>query len=122
MVRLHARALLGTLALLLGPVAPAAAATRGAGCEHRGHAGGPRPRLHADPGVWGSLRTDLVASGYPEEDVFAWGYDTSQSVNETLSGRFAAYVDQVLARTGAHRVDIVAHSFGSSGARAGGRP
>ncbi|MGP9022437.1 esterase/lipase family protein [Streptomyces sp. BR1] len=68
---------------------------------------------NADPGVWGSLRADLRASGYTDSELFSWGYDTSQSVNEVLSGRFAAYVDQVRAQSGAARVDIVAHSFGS---------
>ncbi|UUN31129.1 triacylglycerol lipase [Streptomyces sp. FIT100] len=68
---------------------------------------------NADPGVWGSLRDDLKADGYTDAELFSWGYDTDQSVNETLSGRFAAYVDEVRRQTGADRVDIVAHSFGS---------
>ncbi|MFC5802239.1 lipase family alpha/beta hydrolase [Streptomyces formicae] len=68
---------------------------------------------NADPGVWGSLRDDLKADGYTDAELFSWGYDTHQSVNETLSGSFAAYVDDVRRRTGADRVDIVAHSFGS---------
>ncbi|MEU2433892.1 triacylglycerol lipase [Streptomyces sp. NPDC007861] len=68
---------------------------------------------NADPGVWGSLRDDLKADGYTDAELFSWGYDTDQSVNETLSGRFAAYVDDVRRQTGADRVDIVAHSFGS---------
>ncbi|MEV3857400.1 triacylglycerol lipase [Streptomyces sp. NPDC050095] len=68
---------------------------------------------NADPGVWGSLSDDLEASGYTDGEIFRWGYDTSASVNETLAGQFAAYVDGVRARTGADQVDIVAHSFGS---------
>ncbi|MEU8459865.1 triacylglycerol lipase [Streptomyces sp. NPDC029003] len=68
---------------------------------------------NADPGVWGSLREDLKADGYTDADLFSFGYDTHQSVNEVLSGRLAAYVDQVRARTGAARVDLVGHSFGS---------
>ncbi|MFG2500943.1 esterase/lipase family protein [Streptomyces sp. NPDC048441] len=67
---------------------------------------------NADPGVWGSLRDDFKASGYADTELFSWGYDTSQSVNEVLSGRFAAYVDEVRAQTGAAKVDVVAHSFG----------
>ncbi|MFH8775257.1 esterase/lipase family protein [Streptomyces sp. NPDC017958] len=115
MVRLPARArvLLAVLALLLCSAAPVSAAV-----PQRGADSGVTPVVlvhgyNADPGVWGSFRADLLASGYREGDVFAWGYDTSQSVNETLSGRFAAYVDQVRAQTGARKVDIVAHSFGS---------
>ncbi|WP_307813458.1 triacylglycerol lipase [Streptomyces sp. N35] len=68
---------------------------------------------NADPGVWGSLREDFKSSGYTDAELFSWGYDTDQSVNETLSGRFAEYVDDVRTQTGADRVDIVAHSFGS---------
>ncbi|MFD3873879.1 esterase/lipase family protein [Streptomyces sp. NPDC058623] len=68
---------------------------------------------NADPGVWGSLREDLKADGYTDSELFSWGYDTHQSVNEVLSGRLAAYVDQVRRQTGAARVDIVGHSFGS---------
>ncbi|MFI6942901.1 esterase/lipase family protein [Streptomyces sp. NPDC050418] len=68
---------------------------------------------NADPGVWGSLRADFTASGYTDAELFSWGYDTDQSVNETLAGQFGAYVDEVRTRTGASQVDIVAHSFGS---------
>ncbi|MFJ7159556.1 esterase/lipase family protein [Streptomyces sp. NPDC101118] len=68
---------------------------------------------NADPGVWGSLRGKLRAAGYPDAELFSWGYDTHQSVNEVLSGRLSSYVDQVRAQTGADRVDLVAHSFGS---------
>ncbi|RSS56239.1 triacylglycerol lipase [Streptomyces sp. WAC06614] len=68
---------------------------------------------NADPGVWGSLRSDLRAAGWTDADLFSWGYDTHQSVNEVLSGQLAGYVDEVRRRTGADRVDIVSHSFGS---------
>ncbi|MET9698411.1 triacylglycerol lipase [Streptomyces sp. NPDC006529] len=68
---------------------------------------------NADPGVWGALREDLRAAGYADAELFSWGYDTHQSVNEVLSGRLAEYVEQVRRQTGAARVDVVAHSFGS---------
>ncbi|MFD9307762.1 esterase/lipase family protein [Streptomyces sp. NPDC060048] len=68
---------------------------------------------NADPGVWGSLRADLRADGYADSELFSFGYDTHQSVNEVLAGRLAAYVDQVRRDTGAARVDLVGHSFGS---------
>ncbi|MFD8205053.1 esterase/lipase family protein [Streptomyces sp. NPDC059695] len=68
---------------------------------------------NADPGVWGGLRADLRADGYTDADLFSFGYDTHRSVNEVLSGELAAYVEGVKRRTGASRVDLVAHSFGS---------
>ncbi|MDI3422739.1 esterase/lipase family protein, partial [Streptomyces luteolus] len=34
---------------------------------------------NADPGVWGSLRDDFRAAGYAEDELYSWGYDTSQS-------------------------------------------
>ncbi|MBW5486375.1 esterase/lipase family protein [Streptomyces bambusae] len=68
---------------------------------------------NADPGVWGALRADLRAAGYADSELFSWGYDTHRSVNEELSGRLAAYVEEVRRQTGADRVDVVAHSFGS---------
>ncbi|MFD6182867.1 esterase/lipase family protein [Streptomyces goshikiensis] len=68
---------------------------------------------NADPGVWGALREDLKAAGYADSELFSWGYDTHRSVNEALAGQLGAYVEQVRRQTGAARVDIVAHSFGS---------
>ncbi|MFF0739124.1 esterase/lipase family protein [Streptomyces sp. NPDC004111] len=68
---------------------------------------------NADPGVWGALRADFKADGYTEGELFSFGYDTHRSVNEVLSGELAAYVESVKRQTGASRVDLVAHSFGS---------
>ncbi|MFE6855624.1 esterase/lipase family protein, partial [Streptomyces sp. NPDC057674] len=68
---------------------------------------------NADPGVWGGLREDLKADGYTDGELFSFGYDTHRSVNEVLSGQLAAYIEGVKRQTGASRVDLVAHSFGS---------
>ncbi|MFJ5711624.1 esterase/lipase family protein [Streptomyces sp. NPDC093105] len=81
-------------------------------------AGAPRPVVfvhgrNAGPGVWGALTDRLIAAGTPADRIFAWSYDSSQSTNEVLAGRLAAYVDDVLRRTGADQVDLVAHSLGS---------
>ncbi|MCX3062657.1 esterase/lipase family protein [Streptomyces beihaiensis] len=100
--------------LLAGLLAAAPAATAAAPFAASAH----RPVIlvhgyNADPGVWGQFADDLKASGYQDDEVFRWGYDTSRSVNEVLAGQFAAYVDSVRAQTGADQVDIVAHSFGS---------
>ncbi|MDV9190037.1 triacylglycerol lipase [Streptomyces sp. SR27] len=68
---------------------------------------------NADPGVWGGLRADFKADGYTDAELFSFGYDTHRSVNEALAGELAAYVEGVKRQTGASRVDLVAHSFGS---------
>ncbi|WP_171172174.1 triacylglycerol lipase [Streptomyces sp. I05A-00742] len=72
---------------------------------------------NAGPGVWGSMREAFTAAGHPGDRLFAWSYDTTRSTNETLGAELSAYVDTVLARTGAKRVDLVAHSLGSLPAR-----
>lgn len=97
------------LALLAAPVLPAQAAVPASGHVPVVFVHG----YNADPGVWGSLREDLRADGYADSELFSFGYDTHQSVNEVLSSRLAAYVDEVRRQTGAARVDLVAHSFGS---------
>ncbi|MFD4315611.1 esterase/lipase family protein [Streptomyces sp. NPDC058548] len=68
---------------------------------------------NADPGVWGGLREDFKADGYTDAELFSFGYDTHRSVNEVLSGELAAYIEGVKRQTGAARVDLVSHSFGS---------
>ncbi|ATL25233.1 lipase family alpha/beta hydrolase [Streptomyces formicae] len=106
----------GLVLLIAALLASAAAVTSAPASASAGAAHTPVVFVHgynADPGVWGSLRDELKASGYTDDELYSWGYDTSQSVNETLSGRLADYVAQVRARTGADRVDLVAHSFGS---------
>ncbi|MFE4859073.1 alpha/beta fold hydrolase [Streptomyces sp. NPDC056670] len=103
------------LALLAGTtvLAPAADAAQAAPA-----AAAPVPVVfvhgrNADPGVWGTMKDRFEHAGYPEGDLFAWGYDSSRSTNEVLAGQFAAYVDSVRAQTGSSQVDIVAHSQGS---------
>ncbi|WP_239070391.1 MULTISPECIES: triacylglycerol lipase [unclassified Streptomyces] len=102
---------LGALALLFG-AAPASMGAQPAGppAHH------PVIFVHgynADPGVWGGMIADFKAAGYSDNELFSWGYDTHQSVNEVLAGRFTDYVNSVLSSTGASKVDLVAHSLGS---------
>ncbi|MEV0192883.1 triacylglycerol lipase [Kitasatospora purpeofusca] len=68
---------------------------------------------NADAGVWGTAITLLRSKGYDSSRLFTWSYDTSLSTNEILADRLSAFVDSVLAQTGAARVDLVAHSLGS---------
>ncbi|MEU2389868.1 triacylglycerol lipase [Streptomyces sp. NPDC007369] len=104
--------------VLLAPLPAARAASAPAAPAHRQAIPAHRPVVlvhgyNADPGVWGSLRADLRAAGYTDAELFSWGYDTHRSVNEVLAGQLGAYVEQVRRQTGAERVDVVSHSFGS---------
>ncbi|MFJ5550533.1 esterase/lipase family protein [Streptomyces sp. NPDC093225] len=106
------------LAALLAPVAVLAALLAPAPAHAADQAVSRNPVVfvhgyNADPGVWGPLRGRLETAGYTDAELFSWGYDTHQSVNEVLSGRLSSYVDQVRRQTGAARVDLVSHSFGS---------
>ncbi|MET9728369.1 triacylglycerol lipase [Streptomyces zaomyceticus] len=104
-------AMLAALVSLLVPATPA-----GAQGPVRSPARTPVVFVHgynADPGVWGGLREDFRADGYTDAELFSFGYDTHRSVNEALSGELAAYIEGVKRQTGASRVDLVAHSFGS---------
>jgi triacylglycerol lipase len=60
---------------------------------------------------WASAKSVFMAGGYSSGELFAYGYDWSKS-NKTSAAGLATYVQQVLARTGAQRVDIVNHSMG----------
>ncbi|MFG2332364.1 esterase/lipase family protein [Streptomyces sp. NPDC048604] len=84
----------------------------------RAAAAAPRPVVfvhgrNAGPGVWGSMTERFRAAGTPADRLYTWSYDTTRSTNEVLAGQLAAYVDEVLRRTGAAQVDLVAHSLGS---------
>ncbi|MFD9724510.1 esterase/lipase family protein [Streptomyces sp. NPDC059072] len=109
-------ALLTLCFALLAPPAAHAVGPTAAGGPERESSHRPVVFVHgynADPGVWGSLREDLRADGYADSELFSFGYDTHQSVNEVLSARLAAYVEDVRRQTGADKVDVVSHSFGS---------
>lgn len=67
--------------------------------------------------VWQPLINRLSTEGYVQgEDLFQFDYDWGQS-NITTAQELAAFVDQVLAQTGADRVDIVSHSMGGISSR-----
>ncbi|MFC9330680.1 esterase/lipase family protein [Kitasatospora sp. NPDC057015] len=60
---------------------------------------------------WTTAEAVFQAGGYGGGELFAFDYDWTQS-NKTSAANLAAYVKQVLARTGAKQVDIVNHSMG----------
>ncbi|MFG2948142.1 esterase/lipase family protein [Streptomyces adustus] len=65
---------------------------------------------------WDDWTADFKADGYSSAELDEWSYDWSQS-NVTTAQQLATEIRSVLARTGASKVDIVAHSMGVLSAR-----
>ncbi|MFF5204415.1 lipase family alpha/beta hydrolase [Streptosporangium sp. NPDC000396] len=65
---------------------------------------------------WADMREDFERDGWPTDRLFSWDYRSTQS-NVTTANELAAFVEQVRARTGAEKVDIVTHSMGGLSSR-----
>jgi len=63
------------------------------------------------------LRIRLVSSGWPQDHVLAITFADPTGSNVQHAREIAGAVDSLLARTGATRVDIVAHSMGGLATR-----
>jgi pimeloyl-ACP methyl ester carboxylesterase len=83
---------------------------------------GPSPRLpivfvHGNSGSAAQFESQFqrfASNGYPRELMFAYEYDTSGPDNTTAIARLDPFIDEVLARTGAARVLLAAHSRGTT--------
>lgn len=69
-----------------------------------------------DAETWKAWIDDAVARGYERDDVSVFSYDTCQPSATTIAD-FGSFVDGVLARTGAPKVNVIAHSMGAIEAR-----
>ncbi|MEU1179035.1 alpha/beta fold hydrolase [Streptomyces sp. NPDC005820] len=65
---------------------------------------------------WDDWVADFKADGYTSAELDAWTYSWSQS-NATTASQLATEIKNVLARTGASKVDVVVHSMGALSAR-----
>jgi hypothetical protein len=66
------------------------------------------------PGSMGPAVAQFEAAGYPAANVFVFDYFVDQDRSVTvIAPKLAAFVSDVLARTGASRVDVLSHSLGS---------
>lgn len=105
-----ATAVLAGVTLLVGAPAPAGA-----------QSAPPEPIVFvhgwsSSPSTWNTMRSRFVASGFPADRLFGFGYNTGQS-NKTSAAQLNTYIDQVRAQTGSSVVDVVAHSQGGLVAR-----
>lgn len=73
--------------------------------------------LWGSPNNWTQMIAALKERGYTDEQLVTFGYNTTTQSNVTTATKLAAAIDDVLARTGASRVDIVGHSMGSLNSR-----
>ena len=66
--------------------------------------------------TWNTMISRFQADGWTAAELNNWSYNTSQS-NVTTAGQVRDRVDQILAATGAAKVDIITHSMGGLSSR-----
>ncbi|MFI5809042.1 esterase/lipase family protein [Streptomyces sp. NPDC051561] len=71
---------------------------------------------NSDGSVWQTMAGRFRTDGWPSDRLDQWTYDTAQS-NTTTAAQLAEEIQRVLDRTGATKVDVVAHSMGSLSSR-----
>ena len=66
--------------------------------------------------VWNTMISRFSADGWPSAYLNNWSYTTSQS-NATTAAQIRDKVEQILAATGATKVDVITHSMGGLSSR-----
>jgi len=66
--------------------------------------------------AWFTMIDRFKADGYSDLELFNWSYYSAQS-NAVTAQELSAKVDEILATTGASKVDIVTHSMGALSTR-----
>ncbi len=66
--------------------------------------------------IWNTMINRFQADGYSSSELFNWSYDHRQS-NTTTAMLIEDKVNEILATTGASKVDIVVHSMGGLSSR-----
>lgn len=96
-------------------------------CTETSGPGGTLPNLTHDPILfvhgylgstanWDTMRQRFLADGWKESELYAYNYSVLSS-NATSAAEIRSQVDDIIARTGATKVDIIAHSIGSVSSR-----
>jgi len=108
------RSLAAALVLIAIAAAPALAAKPGGSTTRN-----PILFVHgwnSDASTWNTMVGRFRNDGYRSGELHTWSYSTSQS-NVTTAQQLATKVDQVLAQTGATKVDLITHSMGGLSSR-----
>src|SRR5690348_451343 len=71
---------------------------------------------NSDGSAWNTMIARFSADGWTPSELNDWSYNTSQS-NATTAQQISTKVDQILATTGAAKVDLISHSMGGLSTR-----
>jgi triacylglycerol lipase len=71
---------------------------------------------NSNSSTWTTMVNRFAADGWTAAELNNWSYNTSQS-NATTAGQIQTKVDQILAATGAAKVDLISHSMGGLSTR-----
>jgi triacylglycerol lipase len=71
---------------------------------------------NSNSSTWTTMVGRFQADGYTSAELNNWSYDTAQS-NATTASQVSTKVNQILAATGAAKVDIISHSMGALSTR-----
>jgi len=111
------RALMSLLALV-SMCAVAVAWTSGAEAKpNKGDPPVPVIFVHGNSGSAQQFETNAMrftSNGYPHSRLYAYEYDTSGSTNDAAIAGLDGFIADVRARTGAAKVDVLAHSRGTT--------
>ena len=66
--------------------------------------------------TWNTMISRFQADGYTAAELNNWSYNTGQS-NATTASQLSTRINQVLAATGATKVDLITHSMGGLSSR-----
>ena len=66
--------------------------------------------------IWNTDISRFQADGWTSAELNNWSYNTSQS-NATTASQISTKIDQILAATGATKVDLITHSMGALNTR-----